>query len=125
MNKVGLVFLVVTKILVIQAMALDSEAPLPGLNPLELKTQRESDQKNDKIAYQVVATGSTGPSSSEKEGESKAEAAESPHIRRLGKRHSSDKSVAGGGVIIGGLVTAAFAAVFCYIRVTRNRDSGH
>ncbi|XP_048127417.1 uncharacterized protein LOC125312653 [Rhodamnia argentea] len=38
------------------------------------------------------------------------------------KHRSSDKSVAGGGVIIGGLVTAIFAAVFCYIRVTRKRD---
>ncbi|KAF8043094.1 hypothetical protein BT93_A1441 [Corymbia citriodora subsp. variegata] len=38
------------------------------------------------------------------------------------KHRSSDKSVAGGGVIIGGLVTAIFAAVFCYIRVTRKKD---
>ncbi|CAI9787590.1 unnamed protein product [Fraxinus pennsylvanica] len=37
--------------------------------------------------------------------------------------HSSDKSVAGGGVIIGGLVTAIFAAVYCYIRVTRRRKT--
>lgn len=44
-------------------------------------------------------------------------------IRRLGKHHSTDKSVAGGGVIIGGLVTAIFAAVFCYIRVTRRKDN--
>ncbi|KAF5764502.1 hypothetical protein HanXRQr2_Chr15g0692791 [Helianthus annuus] len=40
-------------------------------------------------------------------------------------RHSSDKSVAGGGVIIGGLVTVTFAAVYCYIRVTRKRDDGN
>lgn len=51
---------------------------------------------------------------------SSASAAEAPGIRRMGK-HRSDKSVAGGGVIIGGLVTAIFAAVFCYIRVTRKR----
>ncbi|KAL2466304.1 hypothetical protein Adt_42155 [Abeliophyllum distichum] len=45
------------------------------------------------------------------------EAAEAPQ-----KHHSSfDKSVAGGGVIIGGLVTAIFAAVYCYIRLTRTR----
>ncbi|KAJ8749290.1 hypothetical protein K2173_018771 [Erythroxylum novogranatense] len=49
--------------------------------------------------------------------------AEAPAIRRLGKHHSSDKSVAGGGVIIGGLVTAIFAAVFAYIRVTKKRDA--
>lgn len=36
-------------------------------------------------------------------------------------RSSSDKSVAGGGVIIGGLVTAVFASVYCYIRATRRR----
>lgn len=50
-----------------------------------------------------------------------SEVAEAPANRRLGKHHS-DKSVAGGGVIIGGLVTAVFAAVFCYIRVTRRRN---
>lgn len=37
--------------------------------------------------------------------------------------HHSDKSVAGGGVIIGGLVTAIFATVYCYIRVTRKKSS--
>ncbi|KAH9792952.1 hypothetical protein KPL71_004359 [Citrus sinensis] len=56
-------------------------------------------------------------------GFNKPEPARAPEIRRLGKHHQhhSDKSVAGGGVIIGGLVTAIFAAVFCYIRVTRKR----
>ncbi|MED6205000.1 hypothetical protein PIB30_013996 [Stylosanthes scabra] len=67
-------------------------------------------------------------SSSVGEVESMAEAseAEAPvdNIRRLGKHHSTtDKSVAGGGVILGGLVTATFAAVFCYIRVTRKRNT--
>ncbi|KAL1560755.1 hypothetical protein AAHA92_10930 [Salvia divinorum] len=42
---------------------------------------------------------------------------------KIGKHHSSDKSVAGGGVIIGGLVTAIFAAVYCYIRVTRRKQT--
>lgn len=54
----------------------------------------------------------------ENEGEKVAEAPES--IER--EHHHSDKSVAGGGVIIGGLVTAIFAVVYCYIRVTRKRD---
>ncbi|CAI9261332.1 unnamed protein product [Lactuca saligna] len=36
--------------------------------------------------------------------------------------HSSDKSVAGGDVIIGGLVTAVFGTLYCYIRVTRRKD---
>ncbi|KAK4714238.1 hypothetical protein R3W88_020145 [Solanum pinnatisectum] len=42
------------------------------------------------------------------------------------EHHHSDKSVAGGGVIIGGLVTAIFATVYCYIRVTRKKsDADH
>ena len=32
--------------------------------------------------------------------------------------HSVDKSVAGGGVILGGLATTFLVAVFCYIRAT-------
>ncbi|GFQ05317.1 hypothetical protein PHJA_002675800 [Phtheirospermum japonicum] len=32
-----------------------------------------------------------------------------------------DKSVAGGGVILGGLATAFLVAVFCYIRATRRK----
>lgn len=126
MNKVGFVFLlVITQIILLQAMALESEAPMPGLNPLEVKIQREvkvSDQKRDKVVVQPVA-GSRGSSSSHEEGESKAEEAEAPSIRKLGKHHSADKSVAGGSVILGVLVTVTFAAVFCYIRVTRKRDN--
>ncbi|KAK4368474.1 hypothetical protein RND71_012266 [Anisodus tanguticus] len=41
------------------------------------------------------------------------------------EHHHSFKSVTGGGVIIGGLVTAIFATVYLYIRVTRKRDGDH
>lgn len=64
---------------------------------------------------------SAAPEPAEKGTREGSDVAEAPEIRRLGK-HRGDKSVAGGGVIIGGLVTAIFAAVFCYIRVTRKRD---
>ncbi|CAK9315380.1 unnamed protein product [Citrullus colocynthis] len=43
--------------------------------------------------------------------------AEGPTIRRLGKHHFHT-SIPGDGVLIGGLATAVFAVVFCYIRVT-------
>jgi len=89
---------------------------MPGLSPLEVKIQL-SDEKSGEIVDQPLAE--SGGSSSQKERDSKAEEAEAPGIRRLGKHHSTDKSVAGGGVILGGLVTVTFAAVFCYIRVTR------
>ncbi|KAJ1382718.1 hypothetical protein SESBI_44031 [Sesbania bispinosa] len=132
MSKLGLVVLLLAQILILQVMAHESEAqaPLsvPGLNPLEHKNQTRvqfHDQKTDKIADHHLVSGTTeSSSSSEEEGEFKA--AEAPHPnRRLGKHHSTDKSVAGGGVIIGGLVTATFAAIFCYIRVTRKRDSDY
>ncbi|KAL2331789.1 hypothetical protein Fmac_019370 [Flemingia macrophylla] len=117
MNKFGLIFLVATYIKMLRAMALVAEAPMPGLNPLELQMKREthlSDEKSYKIEEHEVAVSRE---------DSKEEEAEGPDIRRLGKHHSTDKSVAGGGVILGGLVTVIFAAVFCYIRVTRKRDS--
>ena len=114
--------------MVLQTMAHESEAPLPGVNPLDHRTQEGvllHDQKTEKVADRPVSGATeSSTSSSEEEGEySKAAEAPESHIRRLGKHHSTDKSVAGGGVIIGGLVTAIFAAVFCYIRVTRKRDS--
>ncbi|GMH07192.1 hypothetical protein Nepgr_009032 [Nepenthes gracilis] len=50
--------------------------------------------------------------------------AEAPVSRRLlVKHHYHDKSEIGGGVIICGLVAAAFAVVFFYIRVTRETGS--
>ncbi|CAN1124021.1 hypothetical protein LINPERPRIM_LOCUS3537 [Linum perenne] len=49
------------------------------------------------------------------------EAAEVAAEKEQRKKHI-DKSVAGGGVILGGLITAVCMAVFCYIRVTRRRD---
>ncbi|KAJ4833500.1 hypothetical protein Tsubulata_007995 [Turnera subulata] len=37
--------------------------------------------------------------------------------------HAMDKSVAGGGVILGGLATTFLVAVFCYIRATKRHNS--
>ncbi|KFK38293.1 hypothetical protein AALP_AA3G095300 [Arabis alpina] len=52
-----------------------------------------------------------------------AEAPEVSHSEETvqrGHHHSTvDRSVAGGGVILGGLATTFFVAVFCYIRATR------
>ncbi|CAJ2660380.1 unnamed protein product [Trifolium pratense] len=113
MTKVALIFLMLTQIfLVAMAHEVYSEAPL------ELKNQTQvhpSYHKNETIAN------STGRISSNEEGKRESKA-EGPDIRRMGKHHSSD--MAGGGVIIGGLVTATFAVVFCYLRVTRKKDDG-
>lgn len=130
MSNLGLVVVLLVQILILQAMAheSDAQAPLPGVNPLEHKTQigvQLHDQKTDDKVADHQLSGATNESSSEEDGERESKAAEAPQIRRLGKHHSTDKSVAGGGVIVGGLVTAIFAAVFCYIRVTRKRDSAY
>jgi hypothetical protein len=45
----------------------------------------------------------------------------SPWIRRIA-RHHSDKSEAGGDVILGGFLVAIVAVVLCYIRVTRRNQ---
>ncbi|XP_023532519.1 uncharacterized protein LOC111794654 [Cucurbita pepo subsp. pepo] len=57
----------------------------------------------------------------EMEMENQQGVAAGPEIRRLGKHHLHT-SMAGGGVLLGGLATAVFAVVFCYIRVTRKPD---
>ncbi|RZB75231.1 hypothetical protein D0Y65_033913 [Glycine soja] len=130
MTEVAMVRIAETEllILVLHVKAHESDqaqAPLTVLNPFEHKTQTgvqlNDDQNSD---HKVAVSGAIEESSSsEEEKNGEAKAAEAPQIRRIGKHHSSDKSVAGGGVIIGGLVTAIFAAVFCYIRVTRRRDT--
>ncbi|MED6183510.1 hypothetical protein PIB30_038439 [Stylosanthes scabra] len=108
--------LVLYFLVAITAQVLVLEEAMAQQTSLKLKDERKAEGS--------LIDGSR-ESSSVGEVESMAEA-EAPvdNIRRLGKHHSTtDKSVAGGGVILGGLVTATFAAVFCYIRVTRKRDT--
>ncbi|KAL8474406.1 hypothetical protein ACS0TY_031034 [Phlomoides rotata] len=66
------------------------------------------------------------PPSGKEDDHKREVAAEAPtewESRKIGKHRSSDKSMAAGGVILGGLLTATFAAVYCYIRVTRKRHT--
>ncbi|KAA8519935.1 hypothetical protein F0562_014155 [Nyssa sinensis] len=46
-----------------------------------------------------------------------------PEVRRIARHHSSDKSVAGGDVILGGFATAVVASIYCYIRITRRNKN--
>ncbi|KAL5740508.1 hypothetical protein ACOSP7_029391 [Xanthoceras sorbifolium] len=45
------------------------------------------------------------------------------HLKR--NHHSVDKSVAGGGVILGGLATTFLVTIFCYIRATRRHQTNN
>lgn len=101
MSKVGFVFLMLTQIFMLVLIKARAQ---------EYYSQAPLELKSDKVY------GSSEPLSLKND-----EKAEAPDIRRMGKHHSSD--MAGGGVIIGGLVTATFAVVFCYLRVTRKIDN--
>lgn len=100
MNNLALVSLTLITHIFLFAMAQE-----PSEAPLKLNHERQVHQSYHKFEESVIAEG--------------------PDIRRMGKHHHSHSSdVAGGGVIIGGLVTATFAVVFCYLRVTRKKDGG-
>ncbi|CAK7324965.1 unnamed protein product [Dovyalis caffra] len=75
------------------------------------KSEVESDQGVKPKGVEEEEKPALSPLQAERESREGGGVAEAPEIRKLGKHHSSDKSVAGGGVIIGGLVTAIFAAV--------------
>ncbi|XVE66291.1 hypothetical protein DITRI_Ditri08aG0068800 [Diplodiscus trichospermus] len=110
-GKIVLVSLVLVEVLLVHAMGDKSD-----VKPSEIRVLNE-----DKPGWMVPREADV-PVASPAESSHETREAEAPEIRRLGKHHLTDKSVAGGGVIIGGLVTVIFAAVFAYIRVTRKRD---
>ncbi|KAL4201809.1 hypothetical protein AMTRI_Chr02g260550 [Amborella trichopoda] len=90
-----------------------------------ISTASESDPQELELQVRVLGVRPLGPSQSPTASVSKLqeilpEIAQSPTARRLGRHHTSDKSVAGGGVILGGLATTVIIAVFAYIRVTRS-----
>ncbi|KAI3474148.1 hypothetical protein Pfo_028936 [Paulownia fortunei] len=64
----------------------------------------------------------TASSPSPSEEDSGAVAQEQVMKNNLRHHRSIDKSVAGGGVILGGLVTVFLVAVFCYIRATGRKN---
>ncbi|XP_058076264.1 uncharacterized protein LOC131224832 [Magnolia sinica] len=90
-----------------------------------LAVEHEPNQKFQPLVESKEPIISAPPTSSATIGhelETEPGVAEAPGNRRLGKHHHTDKSVAGAGVILGGLATAIIATVFCYIRVTRRRN---
>ncbi|MBA0572481.1 hypothetical protein Golob_002821 [Gossypium lobatum] len=111
-GKLVLISLLFWEVLLVHAMAGGSEA-----KPPEIKVHKVDDDEPGWVVPREADEPDESPQNVE---------AEAPEIRRLGKHHilSSTKSVAAGGVIIAGLVTAAFAVVVAYIRVTRTRDDG-
>lgn len=88
--------------------------------PIHTSVKPELLQSKDQLDEALPAFAPYSPSSVPAESPEGLEHDENGE--QIEKHHHS--SVAAGGVIIGGLVTLTFAAVFCYIRVTRKRDHG-
>ncbi|KAI3457256.1 hypothetical protein Pfo_013919 [Paulownia fortunei] len=105
----------------------DGSAANSEPNPLSLRSRTLLQDPEPEKSIADPPAEKEPPLSAEKADDDESEtAAEAPtewESRKMGRHHSADKSVAGGGVIIGGLVTAIFAAVYCYIRVTRRRPA--
>lgn len=89
-------------------------------------------KKSDDLGRDTEHSASTGAEpSSDSESMEEGAATEAPSFWRLGpvgkggkageSEKKADNSVAGGGIIIAGLVTTISAVVFLYIRVTRRR----
>uniref|UniRef100_A0A803RB83 Uncharacterized protein n=1 Tax=Cannabis sativa TaxID=3483 RepID=A0A803RB83_CANSA len=118
-HRLCLFGLILAGMLVIQALGDKSEVSEP--NPAGILKAQGVVNVN-RIADRPVSSVAERSDEGKEEPEEAETEAEAPASRKMGKHHS-DKSMAGGGVIIGGLVTAIFAAVFCYIRVTRKRNA--
>ncbi|KAH6806911.1 transmembrane protein [Perilla frutescens var. frutescens] len=96
-----------------------SEAPMVG--PRKLGKQIILERRSSAEAP-VAGKGGEGLSAEvSASGEEAAPVGQEEEMKTNHHRRGVDKSVAGGGVIIGGLATTFLVAIFCYIRATRRR----
>lgn len=81
-----------------------------GSENMDLMAPKEVNGPYDKVVFEDELVPSPAPSSG------------GTGNRFVIRHHSSDKSAAGGDVILGGFATALIAAILCYIRVTRRNQ---
>ncbi|XP_062165871.1 uncharacterized protein LOC133872387 [Alnus glutinosa] len=100
-----------------QSKVVVSSYGAPGLSPSEAPETKEKRQSVEEAAgTSSIQTDPIESSNGENGG-----VQEQGILPRRQHHHSVDKSVAGGGVILGGLATTFLVAVFCYIRATGRR----
>ncbi|XWS67140.1 hypothetical protein CRYUN_Cryun05aG0261500 [Craigia yunnanensis] len=95
-----------------------------GSAPASSPSQAPQTEKNMHLTGGSPSTDHTAATSEPNNGENVSVEGQAIHLQ---KHHQSmDKSVAGGGVILGGLATTFVVAVFCYIRATgRHKSETH
>ncbi|KAJ6755842.1 F3L24.15 PROTEIN [Salix purpurea] len=92
----------------------------PGLSPSLAPHQAPENVHSKRETSPLYQTKSSSEASSAEESVSiQVQATHLPN-----HHHSADKSIAGGGVILGGLATTFLVAVFCYIRATGRHKAG-
>ncbi|KAJ4704565.1 Basic helix-loop-helix DNA-binding superfamily protein [Melia azedarach] len=96
----------------------------PSISHDSYKAAAPSTRKLGKHQPATVFSPSEAPQATSKE-ENIAEnsTGQVEEIRLKKNHHSIDKSIAGGGVILGGLATTFLVAVFCYIRATERHKT--
>ncbi|KAJ6922441.1 hypothetical protein NC652_016168 [Populus alba x Populus x berolinensis] len=88
----------------------------PRLSPSIAPPQAQENVRSTKGTSSLDQTRSSSEHSNTDHEESVSIQVQGIHLP--GRHHSVDKSVAGGGVILGGLATTFLVAVFCYIRAS-------
>ncbi|CAN4103427.1 unnamed protein product [Withania somnifera] len=113
-------------ILAIQAVAEEFPSTTSRTHPRKMMVQRAllstRSAENNIVDPPADVSEKSSIESENENGKGPSSTEEAPESMET-KHHHPDKSVAGGGVIVGGLVTAIFTVVYCYIRVTRKRDN--
>lgn len=96
----------------------------PPISPDSYKAEAPSIRKLGKHQPAAAFNPSESPQLSNETNHSSEQTTSNEQEIHLKKNHHSiDRSVAGGGVILGGLATTFLVAVFCYIRATGRHKS--
>ena len=95
-----------------------------GNAPASSPSQAPQTEKNMHLTGGSPSTDHAAATTEPNNGENVSVEGQAIHLQK--HHHSMDKSVAGGGVILGGLATTFVVAVFCYIRATgRHKSETH
>ncbi|MCD7452971.1 hypothetical protein HAX54_019029 [Datura stramonium] len=121
MAKFLVLFLILTQPFVSLAMTNSpSPSPSPSIRKLGKHHQEEENKGiNNILPKQVIGS----PHQQESIYNEVDQDHDDDDEIKIKHHHSVDKSIFGGGVILGGLATTFFVAIFCYIRATRRKSN--